>query len=148
MVLCWEGTAAFGHGEVQTGTVVVPSEEEPAGCFSVLLFPFFFLSHSITTRWSPLFVHARRASLASVEGRRWNYVVCCVKPVPKFLRAHSDTATRDNSLVMLARTEGAAHSPESSHRLLKTRAGELIGSRLRDSLAIAETAEIRLTCAG
>lgn len=55
--------------------------------------------------------HAR---LASAEGRRRNYVVCCVKPVPKFLRARSVTATRDNGPVMLARTEAAAHSPRGS----------------------------------
>lgn len=79
----------------------------------------------------PLFVHARQASLAPVEGRRWNYVVCCVKPVPKFLRARSVTATRHNSLVMLARTGAAAHSQESSHRLIRSKAGQLIGSYLR-----------------
>lgn len=39
------------------------------------------------------------------EERRRNYVVCCVKPVPKFLRAHSVTAGRDKGLVILARNE-------------------------------------------
>lgn len=44
--------------------------------------------------------------------------------------------------------EAAAHSHESAHRLIKTKAGELIGSYLRESLGIAATAEMRLTCAG
>lgn len=66
----------------------------------------FYLIASLRGVWA-FFVHARHSILSSVEERRLDYVVCCVKPVPRFLRAHSVTAMLDNSLVILARTEPA-----------------------------------------
>lgn len=107
MILVLGGEGRRGLGEVQTWIpplrMCSTYRQEPAGCSpNLLLFQFYLRASPRDLAFS---VHTRNTALSPIEERRFNYVVCCVKPVPTFLRAHSVTATLDNSLVILARTK-------------------------------------------
>ena len=101
-----------------------------------------------------LCVHASTAAaLSSVEERRLHYVVCCVKPVPKFLRAHSVTAMLDNGLVMLAQAEATplprAVSSANYNQTLRAACISLhTGSRIWCSMSLTCASWLRYCLSG